>query len=249
MTTTSAGRPRRPLHSPFAQSSRNLPWSPTTTHLRDPQMWHRSPSVKGSSTSTVRVTFAVPSEGPHAPAPAAGCSEASSGACGLFGGPSMTISFEFLDDLFLSGNLTFQLSDVSLRHIQEHFIHLVFYAVGITRARRSSQDQRSGKVTVRPDGPARPWHGRGWRHPTAWRDQHVLSAYGSLPCSLGNIPYLLPMSGKDLGHLTQFLGCRHDFITPRVTAAPCRCGLGRALIQRRMADHDQQESRIRRSVV
>jgi hypothetical protein len=100
---------------------------------------------------------------------------------GCFGGPSMTISFEFLDDLFLSGNLTFQLSDVSLRHIQKHFIHLVFYAVGITRARRSSQDQRSGKVTVRPDGPARPWHGRGWRDPTAWRDQHVLSAYGIAP--------------------------------------------------------------------
>ena len=31
---------------------------------------------------------------------------------GCFGGPSMTIPFKFLDDLFLSGDLSLQLSDV-----------------------------------------------------------------------------------------------------------------------------------------
>ena len=33
---------------------------------------------------------------------------------GCFGGPSMTIPFKFLDDLFLSGDLSLQLSDVPL---------------------------------------------------------------------------------------------------------------------------------------
>ena len=209
---------------------------------------------KGIEHFHLRGHVAVPSEGPHAPAPAAGCSEASSGACGLFGGPSMTISFEFLDDLFLSGNLTFQLSDVSLRHIQEHFIHLFQSFLrrrSITREERVGRRRISGPVKL-PSVLTVP-RGLGMGVVGVTRQLGAISTFsqhtGSLPCSLGNIPYLLPMSGKDLGHLTQFLGCRHDFITPRVTAAPCRCGLGRALIQRRMADHDQQESRIRRSVV
>ena len=76
------------------------------------------------------------------------------------GGSSMTISFKFLDDLFLAGDLALQLSDVSLRHIQKHFVHEgsrlgqsrcqtsvhcgTLLGSRITSARiSSSQDQRS----------------------------------------------------------------------------------------------------------